>query len=349
MAGLILPGFDTNMELTLAEQTDLANYEAVIERGLKTFVDVGNALLAIRDARLYRETHGTFEDYCQERWGFTRQHANRLIGAASVMQGLEPISSILPTNLEQAKPLASLSPDDQRKAWQEAVDTAPDGKITGQHVASVAERYKPNTAPIRYTDTEDAPFFDDIDDGTEEIELPAPTVIPSPNRAYKNSSESNEWYTPGYVIDLARQVMGDIDLDPASSREANLTVKAGEIFSEETNGLVQSWFGRVWLNPPYGDDAGKFVNKLVEEYELGHVDEALLLVAARTDTQWFRRLRKYPRCFLFGRIKFIDGLTGKAAESAGFPSMAVYFGDDLPKFAQVFKEFGDVYTLWEAE
>lgn len=346
MAFSILPQDLDSTELTLAEQTELANHEATIERGLKTFVDVGNALLSIRDERLYRQTHKTFEDYCRERWEFSPQHAGRLIGAVGVMKNLEPLGSKMPESESHVRPLTSLPAEIQPKAWQEAIDTAPDGKITRDHVASVAERYKPNPAPVRYVDTEDAPFFDDLD---EEIDLPAPVVVSSPNRAYKNSSESNEWYTPPYVIELAREVMGDIDLDPASSREANLKVKAGEIFSEETDGLLQDWFGRVWLNPPYGDEAGKFAHKLVEEYENGNVEQALLLVAARTDNQWFRKLRKYPRCFLFGRIKFIDGQTGEIAQSAGFPSMVVYFGDDLPKFAQVFKEFGDVYTLWEAE
>ena len=60
----------------------LETYEQVIERGLSTFVDVGNALTAIRENRLYRSTHSTFEAYCQERWGFNRTRAHHLIDAA---------------------------------------------------------------------------------------------------------------------------------------------------------------------------------------------------------------------------------------------------------------------------
>ena len=55
----------------------LTECEAVIERGLRTFVEVGEALLRIRDERLYRETHGTFEDYCRERWAMRREVADR--------------------------------------------------------------------------------------------------------------------------------------------------------------------------------------------------------------------------------------------------------------------------------
>ena len=60
----------------------LDKLEEVIDRGLKTFYEVGEALLMIRDNRLYRVTYATFEEYCQERWQMTRQHVNRLIGAA---------------------------------------------------------------------------------------------------------------------------------------------------------------------------------------------------------------------------------------------------------------------------
>ena len=51
----------------------LAECEAVIERGQQTFIEVGQALMEIRDSRLYRETHATFEAYCNERWGWTRR------------------------------------------------------------------------------------------------------------------------------------------------------------------------------------------------------------------------------------------------------------------------------------
>jgi len=62
----------------------LAECEAVIERGLATFVEVGAALLEIRGHRLYRETHATFEDYCRERWSFTDRRARYLMEAAEI-------------------------------------------------------------------------------------------------------------------------------------------------------------------------------------------------------------------------------------------------------------------------
>lgn len=72
------------------EASRLADLEGVIERGLSTFVEVGEALLSIRDERLYRLTHGTFEAYCEDRWQMGRRHANRLIEASAVAAALGP-------------------------------------------------------------------------------------------------------------------------------------------------------------------------------------------------------------------------------------------------------------------
>lgn len=58
----------------------------LIERGLTTFVEVGEALLEIRESRLYRETHATFEAYCQSRWAWSGDHAKRLMNAAEVAE-----------------------------------------------------------------------------------------------------------------------------------------------------------------------------------------------------------------------------------------------------------------------
>jgi hypothetical protein len=73
----------------------------------------------------------------------------------------------------------------------------------------------------------------------------------------------NEWYTPAKYIEMARKVLGEIDLDPASSLAANDTVKAKEWFDD---GLTKPWRGRVWMNPPYAQPLiGQFITKLVEE------------------------------------------------------------------------------------
>ena len=74
--------------LTAVELSELDKHEEIIKRGLKTFADVGNALLAIRDAGLYRENHTTFEEYCKERWGIARRTAYQLMDGAKVVENV---------------------------------------------------------------------------------------------------------------------------------------------------------------------------------------------------------------------------------------------------------------------
>lgn len=159
-----------DVALSAAEATALADCEAVITRGKRTFVEVGNALAAVRESRLYRATHATFEDYCSERWDFSRYYANRLTQAATVME-LLPIGNSgnleLPATESQARPLSRQLPaadatedvraaahQEIREAWTEAVATAPvdrsgKPKITASHVATtVARRLSATVADV---------------------------------------------------------------------------------------------------------------------------------------------------------------------------------------------------------
>jgi hypothetical protein len=97
----------------------LCELEAVIQRGLASFVEVGNALLEVRESRLYRAEHATFEDYCKERWGMDRRYANRIIEAVEVANLLGPMGPI-PESERQARELVPLKaePAKLREAWQ---------------------------------------------------------------------------------------------------------------------------------------------------------------------------------------------------------------------------------------
>lgn len=134
------------MALVPEEANRLARCEAAIARGIKAFGEVGAALFEIREGRLYRQTHGTFDDYCQERWGMSKTHANRLINASAVMTNVIPIG-VIPTAESQVRPLAKMPPDEQKSIWREAVETAPRGKVTARHVESVVKARCASSAP----------------------------------------------------------------------------------------------------------------------------------------------------------------------------------------------------------
>lgn len=135
--------------LSMSEQNELAECEAKIERGLQTFYEVGEALLRIRKNTLYRKTHRTFEAYCRERWGFTDERARLLMRGAEVVDNLKnpTIVGVLPLSESHARPLTRLEPDQQITAWQRAVDTAPDGKITAGHVQNIVDEMQGKASP----------------------------------------------------------------------------------------------------------------------------------------------------------------------------------------------------------
>jgi len=115
------------------ERAALERYEDVLRKGLSTFFEVGNALLAIREARLYRHACATFEQYCHERWGMGRTYAWRVIGAAERLKLLPPVGELQrPCNEFQMRPFLRLEPEAFPGAWQQVVARAKDGKITSE-------------------------------------------------------------------------------------------------------------------------------------------------------------------------------------------------------------------------
>lgn len=173
-----------------------------------------------------------------------------------------------------------------------------------------------------------------------------------------HSSESNEWYTPAEIIALAREVMGKIDLDPASCALANEVVQAETYFTAETDGLSKEWFGKVWLNPPYGraeDDhasnKGRWSKHLAEQYRIGKVAEAILLVNPDIGTSWFWQLWPSEEdgapsaiCFTKTRIKFYNSEGVSKSPPRGGAGAIVYFGGDPDLFAEKFSKIGVVIT-----
>lgn len=182
------------------------------------------------------------------------------------------------------------------------------------------------------------------------------------------TSGETEYYTPPNIIEAARAVMGSIELDPASSAQANARIGAARYFTEEINGLAQPWVTpSLWMNHPYGKSEQKcapncrkktcarrgfhseafkpgnteWINKLVEEYECGNVKQACCITFASTSEKWFRPLLKQPQCFLYGRISFILP-NGEPLRGNTKGSVVTYFGRNVAKFAAEFEKLGQI-------
>jgi len=178
---------------------------------------------------------------------------------------------------------------------------------------------------------------------SDTAELTTAGLLRRPDAALR-SSEAVEWYTPPQYIAAVREVLGGIDLDPASSLQANKVVKAKQFCGKDSDGLTCDWPGRVFLNPPYGGASAAFATKLVQQYEAGPTSAAILLVNANsTDAGWFQPLWAYTLCFTNHRIDFVSPAGEGSGSTHG--SAFVYFGEDASIFGQVFRRFGPIVQV----
>ena len=130
-----------NELLNIEERNELERCEVVIKQGLQTFVEVGQALMLIRDKRLYRAEYGTFENYCNEKWNLSQRHVNRLVGSSEVVSNLGPMG-LKPKTERQARPLTKVEPELQTEVWQETVNRHGDN-ITAKKVEEVVKDFQP--------------------------------------------------------------------------------------------------------------------------------------------------------------------------------------------------------------
>jgi len=129
------------------------------------------------------------------------------------------------------------------------------------------------------------------------------------------SSKTDMWATPQGFFDSLNNEF-EFNLDVCATKE---NAKCKEYYTKEQDGLSQTWnYRRVWCNPPYGREIGKWVAKAAGT--TGGV--VVMLLPARTDTKWFHDhiYKKAEIRFIKGRLKF-----GDSVNSAPFPSMVVIY------------------------
>lgn len=131
------------------------------------------------------------------------------------------------------------------------------------------------------------------------------------------SSNTCEWETPQDIFDKLSEEFGGFDLDVCATPE---NAKCPRFYTKEQDGLSQEWSGKCWMNPPYGREISKWVEKAAQS----KADLVVCLLPARTDTKWFHNwcIPKGEVRFLPGRLKF-----GCSKNSAPFPSMIVIFNN----------------------
>jgi hypothetical protein len=146
--------------ISLAESGRLVELEKKIERGLETFLEVGEALAEIRDRKLYRIEHATFAEYCDVKWQMSDRRARQLIDSVAIAESIGKSGTIVPKSESQLRPLTKLEPDQQVAAWKLATANGenPTAKQVVQAVVEIskpesltlhAQVSKPESTPVR--------------------------------------------------------------------------------------------------------------------------------------------------------------------------------------------------------
>lgn len=167
--------------------------------------------------------------------------------------------------------------------------------------------------------------------------------MPRQSRKALHSSQSNEWYTPRWVIEIAEGWMGPIDLDPASSAAANTMVQAANYYTAADNGLQQPWFGNVWLNPPYGGEGAEWVVHMLAKHRDRAISRGVLLVNAVPDRKWFAPLWDYPSLWFYDRIRFLDPKTLLPQDSPTNANVLFFIGPPKTWQSELFHAIGGRY------
>jgi hypothetical protein len=168
-----------------------------------------------------------------------------------------------------------------------------------------------------------------------------------------HSSESNEWYTPAPYVEAARQALGRIAFDPASSEAAQKTVKADRYLSlaQGNDGLIDPWADKWFCNPPYGwrtwkgkkkSNQALWVSRAINQYlEFGYT--GIMLINSNTEAKYMEEpWRSFWKCFPDHRITFDlpPGAPPKSQPTKG--NVFILFGDNWEAFGNAFGRMGSI-------
>tara|TARA_Y100000401_G_scaffold117409_1_gene126087 strand:+ start:2293 stop:2808 length:516 start_codon:yes stop_codon:yes gene_type:complete len=144
-------------------------------------------------------------------------------------------------------------------------------------------------------------------------------------------ARAENWATPRAFLDWLKEEKGfKPDLDAAASAT---NTKASMYFSKADDSLTKDWFGNVWLNPPYGRQIPKWVEKCNKEIQRKEVHSIYLLLPARTCTKWFHELimpNAYLVYLIEGRFNHIHPSQVKNSNAPFASMLVVYRKHKLP-------------------
>lgn len=184
--------------------------------------------------------------------------------------------------------------------------------------------------------------------GRKKIELglrPARVTAVSSEAGY----DGDEYGTPEIYIAAAREVLGGIELDPASNALAANIVRAERFYTKEDTGLGRPWSARtVWLNSPFSNGlVDLFQRQFVDSYRELHFKAGISLVNSSTETTWYQLLVRGSSalCLCKHRIAFL--LKGEPIKGNRYAQTFFYAGPDVQTSARVFGQFGEIVVRYQ--
>ena len=156
------------------------------------------------------------------------------------------------------------------------------------------------------------------------------------HRAFRGATDV--WLTPPELI----KALGPFDIDPCAAPEPRPWKTAHVMWSPPTDGLAMAWGGRIWMNPPYGPQTGKWLKKLADH------GNGMALIFARTETaMFFEQVWNRADAILFfaGRLFFCYPDGRKASANAGGPSCLIAYGQNKVDVLNSVSELGKVVVL----
>lgn len=149
-----------------------------------------------------------------------------------------------------------------------------------------------------------------------------------------------DYYTPTEMVQAAREAMGGIDLDPASHWRANREHRIPTFYHLGRSAFDNPWFGRVWLNPPYGNNAPWF-EQILKYWQMGEIEQLVMISPV-----WaFTAKQAKPITDLASAMVLLsptpefwgnpDGRKG-----TNHPHAVMYLGSRVREFRSAFERFG---------
>jgi hypothetical protein len=138
------------------------------------------------------------------------------------------------------------------------------------------------------------------------------------DKVSNDPTKTNRWLTPNWIV----EALGKFDLDPCGAPNHHLAETTFQI-DQGQDGLALPWVGRVWLNPPYGDEAPPFLKRMAEH------QNGIAFIFARTETKaFFNYVWEQATAVLFlkGRVKFLNADMA-VTNAANAPSVLIAYSE----------------------